>query len=284
MANDQADKQPTVEEPTVPAVEDSPSSEKKEIQSQSEVSEEISEQNRAFAQMRQEIKELKTQLEEANKLIPQPEVPQYQTPSYTTSTYVDINKYIDPNTGEVNIQEYNQAVNAAFANQVNYNQNFITQEVDIAQVRLAYPQLDETSDQYDPDFAEEVASRHWYRTSLGQKVSLRQIAKEIITKIQKNQQKEADKIIVETAQVNAEKQVASLETPAQSSSAARTAQTRLEEEEEDEELKYQTRGLKGDVFSGQRYSERQQVEAAVKRLQKIPWKKEEVQNVEETGT
>lgn len=262
---DKADKATVVEEPQQEVVEDSPSSKEPQVQEQTDVSE--NEQAKAFAQMRQEIKELKTQLVEAKKINTSPKVDQTFTPA---PTYVDVNQFIDPTTGEFNASAYNQAVNTTIANQTVYSQQVINQEVDFAQAQIIYPSLDSTSDQYDPDFAEEVAARHFYQTSLGKEVSVKQIAREVAARRAKEVKKETAKIEAEMAEVNTQKEIASLETSSQSASAARAAQTRMEEEADVEELRYRTRGLKGDAFSGQRYSEQEQLNATVERLKNIP--------------
>lgn len=260
-----------------PTVEDSPSSEQIEDKgTQAEVSvEEKSDQGKAFAAMRKEIADLKSQLETRTQV----GTPPQPTPSYipqTTPTYVDINQYVDPQSGEFNAQAYNQAVNSAIANQGQYNQAALNQNLDFAQTQMAYPALDPNSDTYDPEFEEAVAAKyHLLNAIQGKPITLREVAKDISQKRARDQKKEEAKIEEEHTKTAEEKTIASQETPGQSASGAREAQARLEEVEEDAELRARTRGLIGDAFNGKRLSEDQQLEATVKRLQKIPWVKPE---------
>lgn len=282
MADTKADKTAVVEEPQSGVVEDSPSSEIEQPVmglEQPEVSEKVSDQAKAFAQMRQEIKELKSQLTDRTQLAPANEV-YPSTDPYFQSPYVDVNQFIDQTTGEFDARRYNLAVNQTIASQAQYNQQAITQEVDFVQAKMAFPTLDATSEEFDPDFEEEVAARYHYLNFVqGKQIPLKQIAKTILQKRQKDMKQEETKLNAEVEKVTAEKEFASQQTPGQSASAARAAQSRQEGLAEEEELKNRTRGLTGDVFSGRRYSQEQQLEATVERLKKIPWIKEE-----ETGT
>lgn len=270
----QADKPEIPVEPE-PSVEDSPSSDTGSTSKQAELPEDRSEQGKAFAAMRKEIADLKAQVQTRDNLAP-PQTqninPQTASTPQQTPAYVDINQYIDSATGEFNAQSYNQAVNQLIDSQNQYYNQQLNLGIDFAQAQMAFPELDPYSEKYDPIFAQEVAQKHYYQTvGLGQQASIRQIAKEMQQQMNKDQKKEEAKIEAETQEVTAEKELASQETPGQSAQGVQQAQTRLDEAEEEAELVAKTRGLKGDSFTGKRYSEEQQLEATVERLKKVPW-------------
>ena len=175
--------------------------------------EEPTDQAKAFQSQRQEIKRLKEQLEDKKRR--ESAFSQFKT-SYSPTEYqkaetqVDINNYVDPNSGQFQAYAYNQAVNKIIdGNRRQSNQtaaNTARETYDELRMKDKYPETDPESEAFDPDFEEAVARRYYWELANGKTSSLVKLA-DMEAKLRG---KEAKKVAEKAGLQEAEKEQASL--------------------------------------------------------------------------
>lgn len=174
---------PTVEAKTAPIVDDAAEKPVQTPSQDGESFEQPSEQGKAFAEMRHEIKELKKQLEDKKR---QQSVFEQIKPSYNpadvlaSNQQVDIRKYTDPVTGEFQADAYNQAVNQRFESTQRQSQYIASQVAaetfDEVRAKEKYPQLDTNTEVYDQEFERKVAAQYFFEKYQGKQPSILKIA------------------------------------------------------------------------------------------------------------
>lgn len=232
-----------------------------ETSSNEEAPKEMSdEQARSFQEMRLEIKRLKEEKkarEKAKSALE--EVTPTPSPMASTQTDVDINKFVDPETGALDAVSYGRAVNEAIQKGVAQAHRAATsatqQQLEQADAFRAYPALDPESDEYDSDFDEEVAARLLHARYIGSKVSLRQLAEKVAAKYQKTAVKAKEEGAKQAIESLSVKEQASLETARQTSASARQEQSESEKQ-----------SLRERVKSGDE-------DALAQRISRVPWTK-----------
>lgn len=245
---------PPVEEPTTEV-----ETEVKESDDQGSVAEEsddmpetTEEQRRAFQEQRQEIKRLKSEMENRNKGESAFKAFKPQTPPVGQANTVNIMDYQDPITGETNWQAYNQQVNNALAqaqqNATYQAQQIVKEEMDEQQARTKFPEI-----MSDKESEQEVADL-WVAAKLrGENPSITDIAERLSKRNSKTVSKAekigAEKILNEVS----EKEKASLNVPSQTSAPAKQAASA----EELAELSRRSRFGDDDAIAA--------------RMSKIPW-------------
>ncbi|MFZ5845669.1 MAG: hypothetical protein ACOY0S_04340 [Patescibacteria group bacterium] len=236
-------KEPEVEK--APEVSEAPVTEPKEEEAPEGMGEE---QARAFQEMRQEIKRLKE--ERAERAKNEDYLREAMPPSAPAAPpAVDINRFINPDTGEFDADGFNRAHEARYQ-ALRAEMLSLKQDLDEREARLKHPELDK-----DKQFEEEVAKTWLWENYRGNPVSFSQVAakiKETRAKTVVASEEEGAKKAMEALSA---KEQASLEVSPQTSAAARKEQS----EAEDQALRGRTRG--GDD------------QALAQRMAKIPWVK-----------
>jgi len=144
-----------------------------------------SEQGKKFAEMRHEIKKLKEQVGEResrrsafDQLKPSPTANDI---AYAQQR-LDIQRFVDPNTGEFQADAYNRAVEQKLdenrAISAKTAERAAHQTFDELKAKEKYPQLDVTSPSYDGDFDEAVASRYYFQLAQGKTPSILSLAQQ----------------------------------------------------------------------------------------------------------
>lgn len=250
------------EETTAAPEETSEATDSNTLQETQEADDSTPKDNEAWKNMRLENKRLKEELDKRQKsqsafdnLYPQRSDAQtiQQAQNQYGSQYVNINQYVDPNTGEFDAQSYNQAVNSRI-HQLEQRISQTDQERDEREAREAVPQLNPNDkDNYDPDFEERVAERWLYQNYKGNSVTLKEIALDLSKRENSTTKKARQQGAQQAMESLSEKEQASLDVAPQTSARARQAQSQEERAQ-----------LRGRVRSGD--------EAALTRIMsRIPW-------------
>jgi len=222
------------------------------VEKSDDLPEDNEEQRRAFQEMRQEIKRLKTEKVVREKSESAFNVLRPQVPPTSQPGPVRVEDYQDSLTGETNWTAYNNAVNNALTQNrqiANYEAQQSTQElIDENNARNKHPELFA-----DPEAEEEIASRYLFYKLRGENVSVSDIAERVAKRYSKAVSK-AEKIGAEKALNEVtEKETAGLTASSQNSEPAR----KTDSLEEVERLSVQTRGGNDDALTA--------------RISKIPW-------------
>jgi hypothetical protein len=222
------------------------------IEESVDVPEDVEEQRRAFQEQRQEIKRLKSEIQNRTKGESAFSAFKQQTPPVGQVNAVNIQDFQDPITGETNWQAYNQQVNTAL-NQVRQSatyeaQQAVKEEIDEQNARTKHPELFS-----DPEVEQEIADR-WIASKLrGENPSITDIADRVSKRfgktISKAEKIGAEKILNEVS----EKEQASLTVSGQTSQPAQQAASA----EQLEEMSTRTRHGDDDAIAA--------------RISKIPW-------------
>jgi len=163
------------------------------------------EQAKAFQEMRRRIKELEEQVGEKkarqsafDQLKPKYSPDQIQQ----AKEQVDINKFIDPTTGQFQAHLYNEAVNKtidATRREAQFTASqTVAQSMDEARAKDKYPALDPESEEFNRDFEESVASKYFFQLYQGKNPSIYKIAskeaKVFVKDIKKVEQETTQKV------------------------------------------------------------------------------------------
>jgi hypothetical protein len=218
---------PTVEAPTI--------QEQTDENQVSDLPETTEEQRRAFQEMRQEIKSLKEERvtrersESAFDAFRPKSVPNQVAP-------IRVEDYTDPYTQNVDLNRYNEAVNARLqradlvASQANTN---VQDQLDEYQARQKHPDLFA-----DPDVEQEIADRWFAAKMRGENVKVTDIASKIAKRFEKvlskAEKQGAEKVLQEVTQ----KEQASFTATGQTSSQSTQAMS----DDELEKLRVMSRG------------------------------------------
>jgi hypothetical protein len=245
---------PTTEEPTTEVQTEVKESDDQGsvIEESVDVPEDVEEQRRAFQEQRQEIKRLKSEIQNRNKGESAFSAFRQQTPPVGQVNAVNIQDFQDPITGETNWQAYNQQVNTALS-QVRQSatyeaQQAVREEIDEQNARNKHPELFS-----DPEVEQEIADR-WIAAKIrGENPTVTDIADRISKRfgktISKAEKIGAEKILNEVS----EKEQASLTVSGQTSQPAQQAASA----EQLAELSTKTRYGDDDAIAA--------------RMSKIPW-------------
>lgn len=193
----------TPQEPAVDAVDSSGD----------ELPETEEERRRAFQEMRKELKALKEERqtrEQSESAFDALRAPQ-------ATQQVDVNQYVNPNTGEIDWATYNAAIQATARQQASME---VREQLDEHDARTKYPEVFSNR-----ALEEEVAAKYLYNKLRGQNVSVTQIAAQVSENFKKATVK-AEKAGAERAlnEVN-EKEQAALSAQGQTSAPARQSQS-----------------------------------------------------------
>ena len=245
---------PTTEEPTTEVQTEVKVSDDQGtvIEGSDDMPESVEEQRRAFQEQRQEIKRLKSEMQNRAKGESAFKAFKPQTPPVGQVNAVNIQDFQDPITGETNWQAYNQQVNSAL-NQVRQSatyeaQQAVKEELDEQNARSKHPELFN-----DPEVEQEIADR-WIAAKLrGENPTITDIADRVSKRfgktISKAEKIGAEKILNEVS----EKEQASLTVSGQTSQPAQQAASA----EQLEEMSMKTRLGDDDSLAA--------------RMSKIPW-------------
>ena len=209
------------------------------------------EQRRAFQEMRLENKRLKEEAEARPKAESAFNAFRAQTPPAPTGP-VQVQQFVDPMTGETDWQSYNQAQQVReqqILAQARYEAKSEVQEtLDEERARTKYPDL-----MNDPVTEKQIASRWFYEKSIGNNVSVTDIAGEFARNfkqaVSKAEKVGAERVLNEVS----EKEKAGLTATSQSSQGS----ARIASQEQNEQLSVGTRRGDGDAITA--------------RISKIPW-------------
>jgi hypothetical protein len=245
---------PTTEEPTTEVqteVKES-SDQGSVIEESADVPENVEEQRRAFQEQRQEIKRLKSEIQNRAKGESAFNAFRQQTPPVSQVNAVNIQDFQDPITGETNWQAYNQQQNNVL-NQIRQSatyeaQQAVREQLDEQNARTKHPELFD-----DPEVEQEIADR-WIAAKIrGENPSVTDIADRVSKRfgktISKAEKIGAEKILNEVS----EKEQASLTVSSQTSQPSRQAVTA----EQLKEMSVRTRLGDDDAIAA--------------RMSKIPW-------------
>lgn len=222
------------------------------IEGSDDMPESNEETRRAFQEQRQEIKRLRSEIQNRAKGESAFNAFRQQTPPVSGPQAVNILDYQDPITGETNWQAYNQQVNNAL-NQVRQSATYeakeaVKEELDEQNARNKFPELFE-----DQEVEQEIADR-WIAAKIrGENPTITDIAERVSKRfgkaVSKAEKIGAEKILNEVS----EKEQASLTVSAQTSQPAKQAASAEQLEELSRKSRY------GDD------------DAIAARLSKIPW-------------
>ena len=215
---------PTTEEPTTEVQTDVKVSDDQGTVTEisDDVPEDVEEQRRAFQSMRQEIKGLKSEIQNRKSGESAFSAFKQQTPPVGQINAVNIQDFQDPITGETNWQAYNQQVNVAL-NQVRQSATYeakeaVKEEMDEQNARTRHPELFA-----DPEVEQEIADRWIAAKMRGENPSITDIADRVSKRFSKTISKAekigAEKILNEVS----EKEQASLTVSGQTSQPAKQA-------------------------------------------------------------
>ena len=244
---------------------DSPSTEVEPTSQQTtEVPEDLpqdtEEQRKAFQRMRHEIDSLKEEAKARQKSQAAFDVLKPR-PRPVSAQGIDINQYVDADTGTVDMGAYNTAVNQLIQQaHVDSAQAAATVEerLDEQNARRSVPQLDLDSKEYDAEFEKDVAARYLFEKFNGNNVTMTQIAKELGKKYSKATTKASEDGAKEALERLSAREQAALAANSQSGGQARSQQSAGDTEE----LRSRTR------FGDER--------AMTERMSRIPWVKSDV--------
>ncbi len=170
------------------------------------------EERKAFQEMRLENKRLKEEIESRQKNESAFEIfkPKPQLTSFSSE------QFVDPITGEVNLQAMNQAQEATITAKVTAQmEQRLAQEKDEDNARRLHPELFA-----DPDIEQEIADRWFAATMRGEKVTVTDIANKVGKRFQKALTKAEEVGAQKALQDVAPKEKVALTASGQSSSSA----------------------------------------------------------------
>jgi hypothetical protein len=182
--------------------------------------EDVEKQRRAFQEQRQEIKRLKSEIQNRTRGESAFSAFKQQTPPVGQVNAVNIQDFQDPVTGETNWQAYNQQINVNL-NQIRQSaaheaQQAVREELDEQNARNRHPELFS-----DPEVEQEIADRWFAAKMRGENPTISDIADRVSKRFSKTISKAekigAEKILNEVS----EKETAGLTVSAQSAQPAR---------------------------------------------------------------